>query len=55
MGFEPKAHGGGHCKHKRDRDMDILNITWSNAGFYITVILVSFALLAVIEYQKGKP
>jgi hypothetical protein len=37
-------------------DMNIiLGLTWSNAGFYITVILLSLALLAIVEYQKGKP
>ena len=26
-----------------------------NASFYITIIIIAFLLLAIVEYQKGKP
>jgi hypothetical protein len=38
-------------------NMDIiLGLTWSNAGFYITVLVMSFIFLAVVQRQiGGKP
>ena len=35
--------------------MNILGLTWSNAGFYITVLVMSFVLLVVVQRQIGKP